>query len=173
MEEVTGKKSVVLKNKQHGKKRSSYKENCWQLWLCRSLQASVKTDKHGWGRPTFCGVFCAFWVCFLKNEHVATEGISCLVLFIAVRSRRYPICVKKDSVQRALVEEPVSQRCVLPSPPPRRETQARRTRGTCCAGARVTEGPVHGETRRKHGNHPQDPPEQLLACCCVQRGVTG
>lgn len=53
------------------------------LRICQNRQTRLRQANVLWG-------FCAFLFCFvfLKNEHIASEGISCLILFIAVRSRR-------------------------------------------------------------------------------------
>lgn len=155
-------KNVFPKNKQHAKKRCSSKKLLATIALSITL-SSCQNRQIRLRQANILWVFLCFLLCFLKNEHIATEGISCLTLFTAVRSRRYPICVKKDSVQTAWVEEPARRRCVLLGLPLRRATGGRRTRGTCYVGARVTKGPVHSKTCRKCGNYPRDPPELLAA----------
>lgn len=115
---------------------------------------------------------CAFLFCFLKNEHIATEVISCLILFIAVHSRRSPICVKRDSVQTAWAEEPARHAVCSRVSHYAEKLEAGRP------GEPVMQEPELQKdlSTAKHAGKwkaPMRSTRATVTCCCVQWGAVG
>lgn len=118
---VKKKKRKSLSQDKHGKK-SSYKKLLAPIGLSITLRICQNTEIYL--RQAGKGVTLLFF-----DKQISSKGNSCLILFRAVHPKRYPICLKKASVQTAWVEETARRHWVLPGPPLRRSDWRQKDQG--------------------------------------------
>lgn len=173
---MTGKKEVFPKNKQHSKKRSSYKKLLATMALsitlriCQNRQIQLR-QANIWGAVCVCVLLGDFFSS--KNKHIATDGISCLILFIAVHSRRYPICLKKSQCPNSVGGKASLMVLCAPQSPITQSNWRQEDQGNLLCRSQSYKRTCPQQNMQEIWKSYTRSTRAAVSCCGLQQGITG